>query len=72
MPKAKQLFCYQGGVTSFGKEVCRNWRAATYATSEKQAISNLLFQARRALNLAPNAKLELTKKPALRWPEKTA
>lgn len=44
MAKEKKLYTYNGGVLSFGKIVTNNYKAQTYAVSEKQAANNILFQ----------------------------
>lgn len=59
----KKVYEFYGSVMLFGKEVRRNWRAQTIAISEKQAINNLLFQARKLLKLGPRTKLELSARP---------
>lgn len=59
----RRVYQYRGSVLCFGREVCRNWVAQTTAVSEKEAISNLLFRAKKELGLVPNAKLTLSGKP---------
>ena len=48
-----------------GKEqqVYRNWKASTFAVSEKKAAANLVFQYKNANGLAPNANIKLASKP---------
>lgn len=57
--KTKHLFRYTGCLFQFGKLVASNFDASTYAVSEKQARNNILFQAKKFLNLVPSAKVEL-------------
>ena len=57
--KTKHLFRYTGGLFQFGKLVASHFEASTYAVSEKQARNNILFQAKKHLNLVPSARVEL-------------
>lgn len=61
--KPSYVYSYKGSVMRYGREVLRNWSAQTTAKSEKQAINNLLFQARLLLKLEAKTKLELSDKP---------
>lgn len=58
-----QVYEFKGSVLRYGREVLHNWKAQTMAKSEKQAINNLLFQARMFLKLEPRTKLELSGRP---------
>ena len=50
-----QVYEFKGSVLRYGREVLHK--------SEKQAINNLLFQARMFLKLEPRTKLELSGRP---------
>ncbi len=56
---AKQKFEFTGGIWLFEREVARNWTATTYAVSEKQALSNLAFQAKKKMGLISTARVTL-------------
>lgn len=60
--KEKIEYSYKGDVLSFGRVVYRNWKARTYAVSEKKALSNLAFQYKNVNGLAPHAKITLSGK----------
>ena len=48
-------YVFKGYVNRFDKCVIPKWEAKTKAVSLKKATTNFLFQAKKALNLAPNA-----------------
>lgn len=58
----KHEYTYSGPVMQFGTCIDRNWKAATWADSEKKAMSNLSFRYKRDHNMARNTKIELTGK----------
>lgn len=43
-PANKQCYSYEGPVMKDGWRYLSNWKASTYASSEKQAINNLIFR----------------------------
>lgn len=53
-------FHYEGPVKMFDKVICNNFSADTKAVSEKKALNNLSFQAKRKFFLQPYAKIELS------------
>ncbi len=55
----RPCYTYEGAISQFGRIAVSNWKALTYAISEKQARSNFQFQAKRLLSLAPQSKIEL-------------
>lgn len=61
--QGKQEYRYKGDVLSFDRVVYRNWKASTFAVSEKKAAANLVFQYKNANGLAPNANIKLASKP---------
>lgn len=50
---------YVGPVMEFNNCVVNNWKAYTYAQSEKKALSNLAYRFKKANNRMPNAKISL-------------
>jgi len=53
------LYLYDGPVYRFERIYTPKWRAYTYATSEKQARSNLTFQFKHQEGLASGTKVTL-------------
>jgi hypothetical protein len=55
----KKFFHYHGTVKHFDSIISRNFDDTTMAVSEKQALSNLQFKAKRKLGYNPESKLTL-------------
>lgn len=53
------LYSYIGPVTMFGRCVSNCWKGETYASSEKKAKSNLIFQYKQQNGLIPASKVNL-------------
>ena len=58
----KHMYEYAGPVMEFDTCIDCNWKASTYATSEKKARNNLAYRYKMDHNRAPNAKIVLTGK----------
>ena len=58
----KTLYHYHGNVKQFDSIVIRNFQGQTFACSEKQALNNLAYQAKKILKFASNAKITLDSK----------
>ena len=54
-----KLYSYTGPVTMFGRCVANYWKGETYASSEKKAKSNLIFQYKQQNGLLPASKVNL-------------
>ena len=52
-------YIYQGPIVLFGRCVANNWKAETFAESEKKARSNLSYQAKKACNISASSKVTL-------------
>lgn len=52
-------YVYQGPIVLFGRCVANNWKAETFAESEKKARSNLSYQAKKACNISASSKVTL-------------
>lgn len=52
-------YSYEGPVMEFDICVVRNWKAKTYASSERKARSNLAYQFKKKNNRQPSAKITL-------------
>lgn len=61
----KRKYTYTGPVLYFGRIVAHNWESQTYAASEKQATSNLIFQFKKKMGYIPDVRVTLGKKPVL-------
>ena len=53
------LYSYTGPVTMFDRCVSDCWKGETYASSEKKAKSNLIFQYKKQNGLTPASKVNL-------------
>ena len=53
------LYSYTGPVTMFDRCVANCWKGETYASSEKKAKSNLIFQYKQQNGLLPTSKVNL-------------
>ena len=53
------LYSYTGPVTMFDRCVANCWKGETYASSEKKAKSNLIFQYKKQNGLIPVSKVNL-------------
>lgn len=56
--KDKIRFLFTGSVTVFDRIVKREWTASTYATSARQAISNLKYRFRNEMDYERTIPLE--------------
>ena len=54
-----ECYVYEGPVLMFDKVVASRWSAQTYATSEKKAKSNLIYQYKKQHGLVPSARIVL-------------
>ena len=54
-----EYYAYDGPVMEFGRCITTRWRSHTYATSEKKARSNLVYQFKKNNNRMPSAKITL-------------
>ena len=52
-------YTYDGPVTEFGTCVVNRWKASTYASSEKKARSNIMYQYKKANNKIAATKIIL-------------
>lgn len=59
MDNVYSKYSYDGPVLEFDRVIADRWSASTFATSEKKARSNLVFQFKKKFNRAPNAKITL-------------
>lgn len=57
--KPCKCYSYIGPVTWFGKVICNDFRAITYAPSRKKARRNIIYQFEQEFGLEPNAKINL-------------
>ena len=53
------LYSYTGPVTMFDRCVANCWKGETYASSEKKAKSNLVYQYKKQNGLLPASKVNL-------------
>lgn len=53
------LYSYTGPVTMFDRCIASIWKGETYASSEKKAKSNLIFQYKKQNGLIPASKVSL-------------
>ena len=61
----RKKYKYNGGVRYFDQIITTTYKAQTYASSEKQAISNLVYRYKREHGLSPTATIRLTGKPTI-------
>lgn len=59
MSECYYRYAYEGPIMVFETCVTHYWKGETAAPSERKAKSNLLYQAKKACNLNPGAKLTL-------------
>lgn len=59
MSECYYKYAYEGPIMVFEKCITSNWKSETAAPSERKAKSNLVYQAKKACNLSPGAKLTL-------------
>ena len=52
-------YSYDGPVMEFDMCVAHNWKASTYAVSEKKAKNNLAYQFKKKNNKIPNTQISL-------------
>lgn len=52
-------YSYDGPVMEFDMCVAHNWKASTYAVSEKKTKSNLAYQFKKKNNKVPNTQIRL-------------
>ena len=62
----KKEYVYSGPVLKFGTIIANNWRGSTFAVSEKQAASNLVYQFKKQNGLVANTKVSLAGMPVAR------
>ena len=53
------LYMYSGPVEEFGRCIDSKWSAETVASSEKKALSNLIFRYKTETGRAPYSKISL-------------
>lgn len=53
-------YIYEGPVMLFGKCIDQFWRGATYAESEKKALSNLTYRYKKETGRTASAKITLS------------
>lgn len=53
------LFTYDGPVMYFGKLMKENWHCETMAVTYAEATRNFSYRAKKLLNLAPTARVDL-------------
>lgn len=54
-----QQYRYDGPVEEYGRCVAHRWSATTFATSEKKARSNIIYQFKKQFNKVPSTKITL-------------
>lgn len=59
MERERKIYRYEGPVMQFGKVINDKWKYGTRAVSDKQALSNLMFNYKRKAKLTTDAKIEL-------------
>ena len=59
------LYSYSGPVTMFNRCVSSTWKGETYASSERKAKSNLIFQYKKQNGLTPASRINLPGKVIL-------
>ena len=55
-------YSFSGAVLKFGKLICDNWEAETFALSKSKAMSNFKYRFKKENNLASFANIELVGK----------
>ena len=55
MSAPKTMYSFSGAVMHFDRIVDNKFEAQTYASSKKQAVSNILYQFKSQRGFAPNA-----------------
>lgn len=55
----KKHYIYEGPVMSFEKCLTSKWKSSTFASSEKKAKSNLIYQYKKENNLSKTYKINL-------------
>ncbi len=53
-------YIYKGAIMLYGKCVADRWQGETLAATKDKAVSNLKFQARKALGLQPQVPIIFT------------
>lgn len=64
--KKNKTYEYSGPVLRFETCVDQNWKAVTWAPSEKKARNNLIFRYKRDHDMAANVKISLPGKLTLK------
>ena len=59
MAERKRKYTYAGSVLHYNAVVASNWKAETFAVSEKQARSNLGYQYKKSCGYLPNYQITL-------------
>ena len=65
-----QLYCYDGPVLEFDREIARRWRGETYAATEAKARSNLAYRFKMETGRIPRSKIILPGKIVLKGDER--
>lgn len=65
MMKTNKQYEYVGPVMEFDICIDRNWKATTWAPSEKKALNNLAYRYKQNTNRAAHAKITLPGKISL-------
>lgn len=63
-------YMYEGPVLEFERPIMDNWKASTYAPSEKKARSNLTYRFKKLHNRVANTRITLPGKITLVKPLK--
>lgn len=59
MQENYQKYSYDGPVMLFDTCVSNNWKGETVAPNEKKARSNLVYQAKKSMNLIAGSRVSL-------------
>lgn len=62
MTLSKKLYQYSGPVMEFDRCIERDWKAETFAVSEKKAMSNFVYRYKKEHNRDKLAKIKLAGK----------
>lgn len=57
--KKNKLYSFSGNVTRFGKVIERDYKANTWAVSERKALSNILYRYKDENNFVGDAYIKL-------------
>ncbi len=62
MKENEKKYQFKGAIYLFDRVVYNNWTGETIAVSEKKALSNLAFRAKKQMGYLPSARLTLNGK----------